>query len=186
MLNLKNLIYSIFVIFFLWLINPHLIFAQSNFDFFFGGDKEYQDVVVERVISADTIKLEEGEVVKLIGLKALEPPEKERTVDRDQYGFRVKQEINPIAPLEKQAFQFAVNLIEGKHIRLEFDTEKKNDQLQTLAYVFILDDDTFVNTEILRQGFASLHIRPPNTKHAKQLRAAYTEAREERRGIQGQ
>ncbi len=38
---------------------------------------------------------------------------------------------------------------------------------------------------IRRQGFASLHIRPPNTKYSDQLSAAYREAREEKRGLQG-
>jgi endonuclease YncB( thermonuclease family) len=50
----------------------------------------------------------------------------------------------------------------------------------------LLDNELFVNAEILRQGFAFLQIRPPNTKYSKELREAYTEARLEKRGLQGE
>jgi endonuclease YncB( thermonuclease family) len=42
------------------------------------------------------------------------------------------------------------------------------------------------NAELLRMGFVKLRIVPPNVKHEQQLRAAYQEAKKEKRGLQGE
>lgn len=160
--------------------------AQSNFELIFGSAARYQDVVVREVISTNTIILNQGERVRLIGLKAPAAPDEREEIERDKFGFVVRKEGEPAIPLEEKALAFAKALLEGKRVRLEFDSERKDDDYTTLAYVFLLKDDTFVNTEILRQGFADLAIRPPNTKYAQQLRSAYREAREEKRGLQGE
>lgn len=174
------------------LFYPNITLGESNFDFFFKDATQYQDVIVDEIRSADTIILKEKvgekrEVIKLIGLRAPKAPEiKEVDLDRDQYGFVQKQEVSPLTPVEERAYDFAKELLEGQHIRLELDYDKRDKNHATLAYVFLLKDNTFVNTEILRQGFASLQIRPPNTKYAKELRDAYKEARLEKRGLQGE
>jgi len=162
--------------------------SGSNFEFFFGSDSsEYQDVVIKQVASADTFILETGERIKLIGLRSPEPPQiKREHIKRDEFGFVTKEKKGPIINLEEKAFEFAKDLLEGKHVRLEFDVEKTDQYYQTLAYVFFIEGDMFVNAEILRKGFSYLQIRPPNMKYEEQLRAAYREARQEKRGIQGE
>lgn len=164
----------------------------SDLNFLFKDATQYKDVIVEKIRSTDTIVLKgknekNGEVIKLIGLRAPSAPKRKKIdVDRDQYGFIKEQNVSPLTPLEEQAYDFVKELLEGEHVRLEFDSNKKSENYSTLAYVFLLDDDTFVNTEILRHGFAHLQIRPPNTKYTKQLREAYKEARSEKRGLQGE
>ena len=79
-----------------------------------------------------------------------------------------------------------LDLLDQKRVRLEFDDDKKDDELNTLAYVFLKDENTFINAEILRQGYAQLQVRPPNTKYKQELRSAYKEAREQFRGVHGQ
>jgi len=66
------------------------------------------------------------------------------------------------------------------------DDNKSDDDNLTLAYVFLMKNDLFVNTEILRHGFSQLSIQVPNTKYKKLLREAYQEARREKRGYQGE
>ena len=169
-----------------------LAFGESNFDFFFKNSAQYKDVVVKEIISADRFRLKEnpgekGEIIKLIGLRALKPPKKKtEDIKRNDLGIVIKKPVTPLTSIEEKAFEFARELLEGQHVRLEFDADKLSEKHETLAYVFLLEDNIFVNTEILRHGFAHLSIRPPNTKYADELRAAYKEARREQRGLQGQ
>ncbi len=152
--------------------------------FFTSSSRRYKNAVVERVISADTIRLESGEKIKLIGLRAPEIPRR-RKAERDKFGFIIEEE-NPLTSVEEKAFDFVRSLLEGETVRMEFDVQKKSRDLSTFAYVFLIKKKTFVNTEILKQGFAFLQIRPPNTKYAQDLRDAYKEARREKRGLQGE
>jgi len=181
---------SLFI--FLTLACSHTAFSESNFDFFFKNASDYEDVIVDRILSTDTIVLkdtatENGEVIMLIGLKAPKPPKKRKTdIERNQYGFVDKGPVSPLTSIEEEAFDFLRDLVEGKHVRLEFDADKKGDKFSTLAYVFLLESNIFVNAEILRRGYADLSIQPPNTKYAEDFREAYKEARMEKRGLQGQ
>jgi endonuclease YncB( thermonuclease family) len=152
-------------------------------DITFTSTKTYDRVLVERVVNAGTIVLEGGEKIKLIGLKALAAPRRAK-MDYDEKGFIVVPEhVNPVTSVDEEAFEFAKHLLEGKMVRLEFDAQKKTENFETLAYVYLVDKNTFVNAEILRQGFASLQIAAPNLKYAEPLRAAYREARAEKKGL---
>ena len=137
--------------------------------------------LVTGVLSVDTIIVDNVDKIKLIGLKALDPPRPEELV-RDQYGFIVKKN-SPEISLEERALAFVRSLLQGKEVLLEFDIRKKDETAVDLAYVFLADDHQFVNAEIIRQGFAHLHIQPPNFKYAEELRTAYRDARAEKRGL---
>lgn len=171
------------LIFFLFLLIPQSSSADLNDDNLFPNTTAYQKIKVGRVLSADTIELENGERIRLIGLKAPKPPKKEK-VKKDEFGF-VIEDVDPWTTLDEEAFIFARRLLEGQYVRLEFDTERRNERA-SLAYVFLIKDDLFANTEILRQGFADLQITPPNLKYADKLREAYREAKKEQRGLQAQ
>jgi len=165
--------------------------AQTNFDLLFGAAKDYQDVVIKKVLSVDTFLLESKERIRLIGIRGPELPlkKKQEREQQGEMGFimeRGYQEVSPVDSIETIALDYTKQLLENKHVRLEFDVLRKSDDHRTLAYVYLNEDDTFVNAEILRQGYANLSIQPPNTKHAEKLREAYKEAREERRGLQGE
>jgi len=64
----------------------------------------------------------------------------------------------------------------------EFDVEKKDRYERLLAYVY-LKDGTFLNAEIVKQGYASLMTYPPNVKYADDFVKLYREARENNRGL---
>ena len=159
-------------------------FTETNLEYFFGLGDQYNDVLVREVISGDTIKLESGEKIKLIGLRAPTVPRSARQdIERDEYGFVVEKSVDPVTPIEMRSYLFTKNFLEGKRVRLEFDAEKKNDNLDTLAYIFIGKKNLFANAEILRQGYAELQTSSLNTKYAELLREAYKEARREHRGL---
>ena len=165
---------------------PYCLAADPALDSYLGKSKNYEDVLVKEVLSADTIKLENDEVIYLIGLVAPEGPKKHKEVERDEHGFVIPEPVDPATPIEEQAFAFVQKLLNGKHVRLEFDIDRKNKEFRTQAYVFLLDNNALANAEILRQGYAQLRIQPPNLKYADQLRQAYKEARQEKRGLQGE
>ncbi len=164
---------------------PKIVQADSSSDLFSHLNQPKVSLAkIERVVSADTVILETGEKIKLIGLQAPLPPQKV-TAQYDSFGFVVLPGVTPETPLEEQAFHFIQKLLEQKSIRLEFDAQRKDQNGITLAYVF-LSDGTFANAEILKNGFANLQIQPPNLKYEELLREAYREARQEKRGLQSE
>ena len=181
--------YTEFILFFYFilLIVPHQVAAESKINSIFGSDsaKNYSNVKVERVVSAGILTLESGEKIRLIGLEAPEAPRRKGNLPTDEHGFPIEEKADPQTPMEEQAYDFAKNLLEGQYVRLEFDVQTKSEDFKTLAYVF-LKDGTLVNAEILRQGFANLKLTPLSTKYAHQLREAYQEASRENRGLQSE
>lgn len=163
----------------LMIMLPFIPRAES--DFLLRASLEYKNVEVERVINADTIVLENGKKIRLIGLKALQAP-KRYNVPRDEYGLIIEDTSDPTTSLEETAYDFVQELMGHKKVRVEFDTQSVDESGHMFGYVF-LSDGTMANEEILRQGYAGLQIRPPNLKYADQLREAYREARIEKRGI---
>ncbi|MBF0484417.1 MAG: thermonuclease family protein [Candidatus Omnitrophica bacterium] len=151
------------------------------------GYSKYQDVVVERVLNITMIKLETGEKIKLIGLKPERAIRRDtRDIKVDANGFVVEPPADAVVPVEEQAINYLRDMLEGKHVRIEFDTQKKDEDLMTLGYVFLIKDNLFVNADILRNGYAFLQVRVPNTKFNEELRGAAQEAKREKRGLQGQ
>jgi len=80
------------------------------------------------------------------------------------------------------SYKFTKDLVEGKAVSLEFDLERQDRYKRLLAYVY-LKDKTFVNAEIVKQGYASLMTYPPNVKYADLFLELYREARENKRGL---
>lgn len=145
----------------------------------FGKTYSYEDILVTRVIDGDTILIETGERVRLIGIDTPEIHESSKLYRDSQ---RTNRDIQTIKALGRRSFIFTENLLEGKRVRLEFDAEKYDKYGRLLAYVF-LKDGTFVNAEILKQGYASLMTIPPNLRYEDLFLRLYQEARESRRGL---
>jgi len=79
-------------------------------------------------------------------------------------------------------------MVQGKRVRLEFDPANtnighKDRYKRTLAYVF-LEDGTFLNAEIVKQGYGHAYTRFPFT-YLDEFRQYEREARERRRGLWG-
>lgn len=145
--------------------------------FIYAGDRS--DILVRRVIDGDTLRLENGEKLRLIGIDTPEMHESNKLYRDAQ---RSKQDISTIQELGRRAYEFTKNLVEGKRVSLEFDIEKRDKYERLLAYVY-LKDGTFVNAEIVKEGYASLMNIAPNVKYADLFLKLYRQARENRRGL---
>jgi micrococcal nuclease len=88
------------------------------------------------VIDGDTIVLDGSERVRLIGV---DTPE-------------TKDPRKPIQYFGREAYEFTKRLVEGLKVRLGYDLNKKDKYGRTLAYVY-LEDGTFLNAEIIKQGY---------------------------------
>ena len=73
-------------------------------------------------------------------------------------------------------------MLEGKEVRLEMDVQERDKYGRLLAYVY-LEDSTFVNAELLKQGYAQVATYPPNVKYVELFVKLQKEARENKRGL---
>lgn len=114
---------------------------------------------VERVIDGDTIVLEDIGTVRLIGV---DTPE---SVDPRE----------PVQYFARESAAYLRSLVDGRRVRLAYDWQRVDKHNRVLAYVY-LADDTFVNDEIVRQGYSSAYVKYP-FRYLDQFRAAEREAR---------
>ncbi len=145
----------------------------------FGQAYNYDDILVVRAVDGDTLKLENGERVRLIGI---DTPEVYESTKLYRDSKKSGQDIKAIQALGKRSSGFTRDLVEGKRVRLEFDVEKRDKYQRLLAYVY-LKDGIFVNAEIVKQGYASLMTYPPNIKYVDTFKELYQEARVNNRGL---
>ncbi len=134
---------------------------------------------VSKVIDGDTIRLSNGDHVRLIGIDTPESRYNDKLM-RDSK--RTKRDINAIIRMGAQASDFTKDLVQGKRVRLEFDVERHDKYGRLLAYVY-LEDGTFVNARILEQGYGRVMTIPPNVKYADQFLKLQREAKEFGRGL---
>lgn len=114
---------------------------------------EGDPAVVSRVIDGDTIDLETGERVRLLGINAPE---------RGELYY-------------EEARKALEDLLLEKEVVLERDEINKDQYGRLLRYVYI--DDLFVSCEMVRQCYATVYIIPPNIKHEKGLRDTWEEGK---------
>ncbi len=124
-----------------------------------------QNRVCVRVIDGDTIVLDGGERVRLIGV---DTPE---TVDPRR----------PVQYFGKEASAFTRRMVQGKNVRLEQVEDTRDRYGRTLGYVY-LADGTFLNAEIIRQGYGHAYTRFP-FRYERQFIEFEREARENGRGL---
>lgn len=154
-------------------------YSDGKFSVPFGKSNNYTDIVVKRAVDGDTLVLENGERVRLIGI---DTPEMHASEKLQRDSRRSGQDLNTIQKLGRRAYEFTRNLVEGKRVSLEFDAERYDKYDRLLAYVY-LKGGIFVNAEIVKQGYANLMTFPPNVKYADLFLKLYHEAREKRRGL---
>jgi len=123
--------------------------------------------ICTRVVDGDTIILDGYERVRLLGV---DTPE-------------TKHPKKPVQYFGKEAYEFTKRMVEGKKVRLEYDWQRKDKYGRTLAYVF-LEDGTFLNAEIIKQGYGFAYTRYP-FKYLEEFRKYERNARENGRGLWG-
>jgi micrococcal nuclease len=75
----------------------------------------------------------------------------------------------------------AVELLEGRRVRLEHDAERVDRYGRTLAYAYV--SGRMVNVTLVRRGLARVTIFRPNDRHEDRLRRAEDAARRTGAGL---
>jgi len=135
-----------------------------------GCSSQSPDLLLEarviQVLDGDTVILEEGRKVRLLGIDAPE----------------LEKEGQPAQFLAHKAKEVLTQLAQGKKVRLEYDELRYDRYGRTLAHLF-LPDGTHLNQELVRQGLARVYVIPPNRRYQEELLAAQREAILAPRGI---
>lgn len=121
---------------------------------------------VKRVVDGDTIEMESGKKVRYIGVNTPE-------------SVKVN---SPVECFGKEASAKNKELVEGKLVRLEKDVSETDRYGRLLRFVY-LEDGTFVNDELVREGYAHASTFPPDVKLAQQFKLSEREARDAQRGL---
>jgi endonuclease YncB( thermonuclease family) len=124
---------------------------------------------VVKVYDGDTIILQNGERVRLLGINTPEIESRHRT---DETGGQA-------------AKQWLQDKLHGDKVYLEYDKQLRDKYQRLLAHCF-LPDDEHLNKTILEAGLASLSILPPNIHYSQTLILAQQEAEQGKRGIWSQ
>ena len=121
---------------------------------------ESKQYVVTKIFDGDTILLGNGGKIRLLGIDAFEH-------DQNIYGIRGKD--------------FLSMLLLSKNVCIETDVQKNDVYGRILGYVFV--HRSFINEELLKNGYVILYDFPPNIKYISRLKKAQIYARENMLGI---
>ncbi|MDO9371209.1 MAG: thermonuclease family protein [Gammaproteobacteria bacterium] len=131
------------------------------------ADRTDERIRVDFVYDGDTIRLDDGRSVRLIGL---DTPE-------------IGHDGAPTQPFAEQARTALEKLlIDHPYVRLRYDAERQDRYRRTLAHVY-LDDGRSVAALLIEQGLATTLVVPPDLWNIDCYRAAEQRAQTGRRGI---
>ena len=134
---------------------------------------------VSRAIDGDTLRLSDGEDVRLIGI---DTPESRYNSKLARDSQRSRKDTDTILKMGREASGFTRRLVEGRRVKLVFDVQKHDKYGRLLAYVY-LEDGTFVNGRIIEEGYAQVMTIAPNVKHAQTFLKLEREARQKGSGL---
>lgn len=133
---------------------------------------EGERAFVLKVVDGDTIKLENGSTVRLIGIDTPETVDPKRSVGC--FGKEASDEVK--------------KLLTGKEIIMQKDISDKDkyDRLLRLIFLSLPDGQIlFVNDYLVRAGFARVMTYPPDIKYNEKFRIAESEAKQSKLGLWG-
>jgi len=127
--------------------------------------------VVVRIVDGDTIQVRLGERVEEVRYIGVNTPEVHHPSKGEEPGGREAAVVNR-------------ELVNGRRVRLELDAQSRDRYGRLLAYVWV--DETMVNAELVRRGFAQVMTVPPNVRHQSLFLRLQREARAAGRGLWGE
>ena len=130
-------------------------------------DESYPEVV--EVVDGDTFKVSDGAVQKTVRMIGMDTPE-------------TKDPRKPIQYYGKEASDYSKDLLLHRHVNLKKDISETDKYGRILRYVY-LGDGTFVNEQLVRQGYAHASTFPPDVKYADLFTEAERDARANKRGL---
>lgn len=132
--------------------------------------EEIQISTVVKVIDGDTVALDNGKVVRYLGIDTPENPG-----DKNQECYALNASI-----ANKE-------LVEGEKVLLIKDISETDRYGRLLRYVWTLDDngrkDVFVNEELIKKGYATASFYSPDVRYDQEFRLDEIEAKEAGLGL---
>ncbi len=153
-----------------------IIFTLFQTTILFPADKKNKEIYyrVKKVVDGDTFWIDDGSQkgvkIRLIGVDA---PESRNTATKE------------IGYFGRQASDYLSKLIAGRKVRLVYDVGHFDKYGRTLAYVY-LENGTFVNAKLVKEGYANVMTIPPNVKYADTFLKLERKARNQKRGMWGE
>ncbi len=130
------------------------------------GQPSRQLYPVDHVYDGDTIILENGKHIRLLGINT---PEIESRVRSEEPGGTA-------------AKKWLQSKLHNKQVYLEFDQVKRDKYNRLLAHIF-LPNGEHVNLSLLQNGLAAVSIIPPNGRYSDKLIQAQQQAEQSKSGI---
>lgn len=124
--------------------------------------------IVRSVSDGDTIRLEDGRRLRLVGIQAPERPPQGRSGE--------------IWPLADEAKSYLEELVLHKKLQLFYGKQKQDRHRRILAHA-VLENDIWVQGALLKAGLAHVYSFPDNRALVAELYAIEDEARKARLGI---
>lgn len=156
----------------LFLLLIFLTFCSSNKNDFSETLEQPQEwYLVTKVIDGDTFWVDNGTSKGIkIRLTGIDAPESQKRWKSEEgyYG--------------KESKAYLTKLLKDKKVRLETDVDSLDRFGRTLSYVY-LEDDTFVNAVLIKEGYAVLMTVSPNVRYADLFYKLQVQARENNRGL---
>lgn len=121
---------------------------------------------VKKVFDGDTLLLDDGEKIRLLGINTPE----------------IDSSLRVGEPLSEQAKEYLQRLVEGKKVRIESDVTLFDKYQRKLAHLFT-EEGEHINLKLVEKGFAAVNIHPPNIKYLDDLTKAQQHAETGRIGI---
>ena len=126
---------------------------------------------VVRIVDGDTIHVRVGDRVEKVRYIGVNTPEVHHPRKGEEPGGRAAAAVNR-------------ELVSGRRVRLELDVQSRDRYGRLLAYVWV--NDTMINAELVRRGFAQVMTVPPNVRHQSLFVQLQREARDAGRGLWGE
>jgi endonuclease YncB( thermonuclease family) len=126
----------------------------------------YSYQAIKTVYDGDTVVLEDGRKIRLLGINT--PEIRHRDKQADAGGDEAKQ--------------WLVKRLKNTKVRLQTDAELTDKYKRTLGHLFT-QNKAHINLELVQAGLAEVSIYPPNLLFTSELLAGQHQAEQAKRGI---
>ena len=133
---------------------------------------------VSRVVDGDTLVLDDGTKIRLIGIDAPESSENDK-LEKD--AERTQRDKETLKRLGAKSTEYLNGICKDKKVRLEYDVDRKDRYGRTLAYLY-LEDGMSINAQMIKAGFAHAYTSFP-FKYMKEYRNLEAFARAAKKGL---
>jgi endonuclease YncB( thermonuclease family) len=121
---------------------------------------------VAYVYDGDTIKLENGDKIRLLGI---DTPE-------------VASHYRKATPGGNAAKKWLTKQLDGADVYLEYDQQHRDKYKRLLAHIFLENGD-HINVALVKNGLAIVNLFPPNLRYKDELLAAQQIAQQQQLGM---